>query len=92
MATSSGDNGGGSSSFFGTIALRGVNHHDNTHLLVLGLLFAAFKAYGIGVHVVASAVRVHIYLLDVPLQHICKADDYTHAVCVYLITPSDTSA
>jgi hypothetical protein len=41
----------------GAPVLRVMAAHSNTHLLVLGLLFAAFDAYGIGSNDVANAVR-----------------------------------
>lgn len=44
-------------SLLGAPSLRVMAAHSNTHLLVLGLLFAAFDAYGIGSNDVANAVR-----------------------------------
>jgi hypothetical protein len=44
-------------SVLGAPSLRVLPAHSNTHLFVLGLLFAAFDAYGIGSNDVANAVR-----------------------------------
>eukprot|EP00959_Pyramimonas_sp_CCMP1952_P180539 3774938-Pyramimonas_sp.AAC.1 len=37
---------------------RVVDQYENTHLLVLGVLFAALAAYAVGANAVASAVGV----------------------------------
>jgi hypothetical protein len=44
-------------SLVGAPSLRTLAIHSNTHVLVLGLIFAAADAYGIGSNDVANAVR-----------------------------------
>ena len=49
--------------FVSTGAQRVVDQNDNTHLLVLALLFAALAAYAIGANAVINVVRVVRYTL-----------------------------